>query len=110
MISVAKLYFERNNKPNRHAFHDVGLALGNLTLQAQSLGLFVHQMGGFEVEKTQAIYHIPDNFEPVAAIAIGYQGDVNQLDADLQKRQLSSRSRKSLEDFVFTNDWGHSYF
>ena len=47
MLSVAKLSFTRNNKPNRHALHDLGFAVGNLTLQAQALGLFVHQMGGF---------------------------------------------------------------
>jgi nitroreductase len=110
MISAARLYFQRNHNPNRHAFHDVGLAMGNLTLQAQSLGLFVHQMAGFEVEKTQAIYHLREGVEPVAAIAIGYPGDVNQLPEDLQQRELSPRNRKPLEDFVFTNHWGNSYF
>ncbi|MEA5509031.1 nitroreductase family protein [Crocosphaera sp. UHCC 0190] len=110
IISVARLSFKHNNKPNRHALHDVGLAMGNLTLQAQSLGLFLHQMGGFDQEKTKETYHIPENYEPVAAIAIGYPGNVNQLESDLQERELSPRNRKPLAEFVFQDDWGNSYF
>lgn len=45
ILSVAKQSFERNGKPNRHAGHDVGLAVQNLSTQAQSMGLVLHQMG-----------------------------------------------------------------
>lgn len=110
MIAVARLNFAHNNKPNRHAFHDVGLALGNVTLQAESMGLKVHQMGGFDVQKTKDIYQIPEGFEPITALAIGYQGDLNLLESDLQEREKSPRSRKSLDEFVFKNTWGNSYF
>ena len=51
MVSIAKLNFEKTGKPNRHAFHDVGLAMGNMLVQATALGLFVHQMAGFSPEK-----------------------------------------------------------
>lgn len=110
MIAVARLNFSHNNKPNRHAFHDVGLALGNLTLQAESMGLRVHSMGGFDVQKTKDIYQISEGFEPLTAVAIGYQGDLNLLEIDLQAREKSPRSRKSLDEFVFKNNWGNSYF
>ncbi len=110
MISVAKLYFERNNKPNRHAFHDVGLAASNLTIQAESMGLRVHQMAGFDADKAKEVYQIPQRFEPVAAIALGYPGDANQLETNLQQRELSPRSRKPLTEFVFSKSWGDSYF
>ena len=30
MLTVAKMTFSRNDRPNRHAWHDVGLAMGNL--------------------------------------------------------------------------------
>src|SRR6476661_8803882 len=39
MISVARLEFEHNGKPNRHAWHDTGIATGFLMLQATSLGI-----------------------------------------------------------------------
>src|SRR5438445_6336680 len=34
MVSVAKLNFNKTGKPNRHAFHDVGLAVQNMIVQA----------------------------------------------------------------------------
>src|SRR6266550_4372043 len=79
MVSVAKLNFEKTGKPNRHAFHDVGLAMGSLLVEATALGLFVHQMAGFSVEKVRETYGVPPEFEPVAAIAVGYAADSNVL-------------------------------
>jgi hypothetical protein len=34
VLSVASMSFEMTGKPNRHAFHDTGLATENLILQA----------------------------------------------------------------------------
>src|SRR5205823_2593326 len=87
LISVAKLVFERTGHPNRHAFHDVGLAMGNLTLQALSVGLFVHQMAGIDVGKVRVTYEIPDGFEAVAGCTIGYAGDAATLPEKYKDRE-----------------------
>jgi nitroreductase len=108
MLSVAKLNFEQNDIENRHAFHDVGAASANLAVQATAQGLFIHQMAGFDVPKTKEIYGIPDGYEPVAAIALGYLGDPNTLSEKLQQRESSPRTRKSLEAFVFTGKWNQA--
>ena len=79
MISLARNAFEHNAKPNRHAFYDVGAAVACLTIEATSLGLAVHQMAGFEPEKVRERYGVPESFEPVSAIALGYVGDANSL-------------------------------
>jgi nitroreductase len=105
MLSVAKLHFERNGAENRHAFHDVGAASANLCIQATALGLFAHQMAGFDVAKAKELYNIPEGYESVAAIALGYLGDPNTLSERLQQREFSPRTRKPLEQFVFTGDW-----
>ncbi len=106
MVSVAKLNFDRTGKPNRHAFHDVGMAVGNLMVQATALDLFVHQMAGFSPEKVAEICHIPDEFAPVAAIALGYGVDAEDLPEPLRGRELGPRSRKQTESFVFAGQWG----
>ena len=106
MVSVAKLDFEKTGKPNRHAFHDVGLAMGNMLVQATALGLVVHQMAGFFPERVREIYGVPDGFEPVAAIAIGYAGDVEVLPEPLREREFSERTRKPVSSFVFQGKWG----
>lgn len=108
MISVAKLYFERNGVENRHAFHDVGAAATELAIQATANGLFIHQMAGFDVPKTREIYSIPEGYEPVAAIALGYQGDPQTLSEKLQQREASPRSRNPLDKFVFSGAWNQA--
>ncbi|HEV8132361.1 MAG TPA: nitroreductase family protein [Acidobacteriota bacterium] len=106
MLSVAKLFFEKNGKENRHAFHDVGLAVENLVIQATALGLTVHQMAGFHVEKARELFGIPERYEPVAAMAIGYPGDPESLPPQLRERESGPRTRKSLQEFAFTGRWG----
>jgi nitroreductase len=108
MVSVAKLAFDANGQPNRHAFHDVGLAVANLILQATALGLGVHQMAGIYPDRVRELYGVPDGFEPVAGIVLGYPGDPAALPEDLRQRELAPRVRKSLESFVFQSAWGQT--
>jgi nitroreductase len=104
-VSVARLAFERNGKPNRHAWHDVGLAMGNLCLQATALNLYVHQMQGFDPEKVRLTCAVPQGHAPVAAIAIGYLGDPARLPDDLREREAAPRDRRPLDRFVFSARW-----
>ena len=99
MVSVAKLNFDKTGKPNRHAFHDVGLAVENMIVQATALGLFVHQMAGFSPEKVREIYGVPDGFEPVAAMAIGYGLAADELPEAFREFELGARSRKPVRQF-----------
>jgi len=108
MLSVAKLNFEQNGKPNRHAFHDVGQATANLIVQATAMGLYAHQMAGFHVEKAREVFAIPEGWEPVAAIALGYPGDPDSLPAPLRDREFAPRTRKPLKEFVFAGRWGQT--
>jgi nitroreductase len=106
MVSVAKLTFDANGQPNRHAFHDVGLAVANLILQATALGLGVHQMAGFYPDRVRELYEVPEEFEPVAGIVLGYPGDPANLPEELRNRELAPRTRKPLAAFVFERSWG----
>lgn len=106
MVSVAKLNFDQTGKPNRHAFYDLGMAVGNLMVQATSLNLFVHQMAGFSPERVAEIYGVPDAFAPVAAIALGYGADVEDLPEPVREGELKPRSRKPIQSFVFQGRWG----
>jgi nitroreductase len=107
-ISVARLNMQKDNSPNRHAFHDVGSASAQLTFEANSRGLFIHQMAGFRVDKARQVFGIPQGWEPVAALAIGYPGDPNSLPQGLTERELAPRTRKPLSEFVMTGGWGHT--
>lgn len=105
-LSVARLRFERNGEPNRHAYHDVGLAMENLVLEALNRELFVHQMAGFSQQQAREHFEIPAEHEPVAAFALGYPEDPENLSEDRRESETSDRSRRSLEESVFTEKWG----
>jgi nitroreductase len=106
LLTVAKLEFDHNGQPNRHAFHDVGMASENLTLQATALGLAAHFMGGYHVEKARELLGIPTGYEPVAAAALGYPGDPSILPDRLREREQASRQRVPLTELIFAGTWG----
>ena len=106
MVIIAKSNFDYKNLPNAHAWFDVGLATGNMLLQATELGLYQHQMAGFSPEKAIDLLNIPDGYEPIVAAALGYLGDPKNFPESLQKRDSAPRSRKLLNEIVFKNTWG----
>ena len=105
ILSVAAKGFARNGKDNHWARHDVGLAVGGLSAQATQMGLVLHQMAGFDGEKARETYAIPENYEPVAVIAVGYPAEPADLDEDLAAREAHVRVRKPLEELVFSGTW-----
>jgi len=104
-LSVATL--DRSDKPNRHAYHDLGLATENMVIQAHSMGLAVHMMGGFNVEMAREVFEVPARHDPVTMIAIGYPGDPASLPEDLRAKDLAPRQRKPIGEFVFSGKFGH---
>jgi len=103
-LSIATVH--RDDKPNRHAYHDLGLANENLVIQAVSMGLAVHMMAGFHVDMAREVFEIPTGHDPVAMIAMGYPGDPESLPEDLRKKDLSPRQRKPIREFVFSGKFG----
>jgi nitroreductase len=108
-ISVASHKMPHDGSQNRHAFHDVGQASANLSLEATSLGLQVHQMAGINPEKAREVFGIPEHFEAVAGIALGYPGDPMTLpEGRMRDGETGARQRKEASSFVYTGKWGHS--
>ncbi|MCO6500441.1 MAG: nitroreductase family protein [Vicingus serpentipes] len=72
VITVVRKNFTKNENENRVAKHDLGLAVGNLSVQASSMGIHLHQMAGIIPQNAIDKLNIPKGYEPVTAIAIGY--------------------------------------
>jgi len=107
MLACADSVFRANGKPNRWAAYDVGQASISLCLQATSLGLISHQMGGFDSDKAREKLKIPEQFTPMAAIALGYQGDAGALNDDLQSTELAARKRQPMSENFFSGVWSN---
>jgi len=108
VLAVAELKFHANGNPNRNAFYDTGAATALLSVEATARGLRVHQMAGFDPAKAKTVFDIPTDWEPIAALAIGYPGDPDSLPQGLRDREMAPRARKPLTEFVMSGRWGHT--
>lgn len=104
-IAIAEVINPVTGTRNAHAWHDIGLAMENFTLQGESLGIKVHQMAGFDAQIAREVYQIPENFEPVSAAAIGYPGNPEQLPDKFQEHEKNGSDRISREQIVFKGTW-----
>ena len=88
--------------------HDIGLAAANLTFQATELELRVHQMAGIDAVKIRETYAIPEGYDPVTAMAIGYPGTLEHLPEGFHEDEQAPRERRGQSEFVFEGSWGRS--
>lgn len=72
IITVVSKNYAKNGNENTVRKHDLGLAVGNLTVQASSMGIHLHQMAGIVPQNAIEKLNIPEGYEPVTAIALGY--------------------------------------
>ena len=107
IVTVTKQTFDHNDKPNSCCVHDIGLAACQLVLQATEMGLATHQMAGIEPDKVRARYGVPEGYDPVTAIAVGYPGDPDSLPDDLREMELEARARRPFAAWVFADGWGN---
>jgi nitroreductase len=106
IMGAAKTKFSHNNEANAVAFFDLGAASAYLVLQASVLGVYSHQMAGFDRNAARAAFSIPEEYVLGSVIALGYQGDPATLPAEqMVAQETAPRARKGLGEFVF-EEWG----
>lgn len=105
VVAVTSMYLKRSGKRNKYAWYDLGQAVGNISAQATSVGLKMHQMGGFEPDMLIEAFDISQEYDPVSIIAIGYPGNINNLDENLKQKELRTRTRRPVREVVFEETW-----
>ncbi|HEU4552346.1 MAG TPA: nitroreductase family protein [Chitinophaga sp.] len=100
IIAVVKLYFQHNGAPNVFAWHDLGLAVANLTFQAVHEGLQVCEAAGIDHERLYTEFAIPEGYQPCTGLALGYAGNGANLTPGLQQKHNRERTRKPVQSFV----------
>ena len=106
MIVVAKKGYDHGPETNPVTLYDTGQAVAQLTIEALSLGLYVHQMGGVHPERIRKTYSIPATYQPIVSLAIGYLGQPTELPSDLQRKEEAPRTRLPLSEIAFGGAWG----
>ncbi|MEB8345235.1 nitroreductase family protein [Flavobacteriaceae bacterium KMM 6898] len=106
LILTAFKETHKNNNENFHALQDLGFSMGNMTVQAQYMGIAIHQMAGVDWKKAEAEFDVPPGFHISTAVAIGYYGgELESLSPELREEEIRDRIRMPQDDFVFLNTW-----
>ena len=110
ILAAVQLVVEQTGETNRHAYYDAGQAVAYLTLQAQSQGLGIRQMEGFDHAIAREVCNVPQGFEPAVVMAVGYPGSPEALASDKHRAaEVAPRRRRKASDFVFDGTWGKSF-
>lgn len=109
ILAASEPKFTQSGKEDRWYQYDTGAAALSLCLQAVSLGLEAHQMGGFDVAKLREAFEIPEAVALMAVIAVGYEAEPETLEGELQAREKSPRTRQDISARFFSGTWGQPY-
>lgn len=105
LLTCANTLFSHNQQANRWAQYDTGAAVENLCLQASSMGLMAHQMGGFNADAAREAFAIPVQYTPMAMVSVGYPADIASLEGEVLSRETAARNRRPLNELFFANSW-----
>ena len=105
-LNAARTTFSHNGSPNPVALYDLGASGATLVYEASALGLFTHQMAGFNRDVARRLFNVPDDFIFGAAMALGHQGEPAALPNEHYiSQETTPRQRKPLSEFVLSG-WG----
>jgi nitroreductase len=93
---------DKKASPNWYAI-DVALAVENMVLTAVSMGLGTCCVGSFNEKDVKSALKIPENFEVLIMLAVGYPG--NKVDLSSKLLNLV-RTRKSLNEVASEEEYG----
>lgn len=109
ILAVADTILSKTGKENRWGEYDTGAATMSLSLEAAAHDLMVHQMGGFDANKSIELFNIPKQYTPMAFLAVGYQLPEDQIPEEIKPREYGERSRNPLEVNMFSGTWDKPY-
>jgi nitroreductase len=103
ILGAAKAKFSHNSSPNPVALYDLGAAAATLCYQATALGLFTHQMAGFDRDAARKVFNAPQDYVFGAVMALGYQGEPASLtNQQMLAQETAPRQRKDLSEIVWS--------
>jgi hypothetical protein len=62
-------------------------------------------MGGFDGEKARHAFNVPERYQILAMLSLGFATVVETLPDDLKQRELAPRNRKPLGELFFNGVW-----
>ncbi|MBP1326668.1 nitroreductase [Leucobacter exalbidus] len=103
IVNIAELS-DAEGKALPWAEYDLGQAVAHLSVQAQSEGFHLHQMGGFDRAAISESFELEARFQPISITAVGAIGSADNLPEALRERELAPRTRFELDEIVIVRD------
>ena len=88
---------------------DMGFAMENMMVQGYAMGLTMHGMAGFDYDKICKGFALPANAKPVALMAAGHRGKVEDLIEEVRAKDLKVRTRKAIAEFTYRDSFGAAF-
>ena len=63
--------------------------------EATAHDIYLHQLGGFHIDKAREHFAISDEYEPVSIIVLGYAGDISDFRTNLRQREAATNACRS---------------
>jgi len=86
--------------------HDTGMATMSLLYRAVDQGLLAHPMAGWTEEPLKRALSMPEDFRPIAVVAVGYAGRSDELDEEARRKDERPRNRKEPGEIAFRGRFG----
>jgi nitroreductase len=105
LIAAVALGENPDGSPRNIASYELGLAVAQLTTQAEFLGLKVHQMAGFDKEVILSSFSLTSGADPIVVLALGHLGDPSSLPDWAKERESAPRERLPLSEVALVESW-----
>ncbi|MCI0514707.1 nitroreductase family protein [candidate division KSB1 bacterium] len=89
----------------KYYLFDLGLATQLLMLQATELDLIARPLAGFVPEVIKTEFQLPNDFEPYVMLAVGMEGNIDELSEKWQTAARAPRQRNPLPQNFFLNQF-----
>jgi acyl-CoA thioesterase FadM/nitroreductase len=89
--------------------HDTGLATMSLLYRGADQGLLVHPMAGWKEGPLKAALSMPEDYRPIAVVAVGYPGKHADLDEETREKDEKPRVRKGIGEIAFLGSFGEPF-
>jgi nitroreductase len=92
--------YTRKDDPVEYYQFDCGMATMSLLLAAVEEGLMAHPMAGYKAPDVKRALGIPEDYNVLCVVSLGYEGSVDLLDDETRGKDESPRIRKEVSEII----------
>ncbi|MGY5764249.1 nitroreductase family protein [Brachybacterium sp. DNPG3] len=91
---------EREGDALPYAAYDAGQAAAHLSIQAVHLGLWAHQVAGFDKAAISELFDLDASQEPLTIIGIGRHSEQEDVPEGIRTRDAAPRVRRGIDEIL----------